>query len=422
MPVNLRQYTPLQKTLLLACGFAGLAYLLLEARGEGDFHIYMSAARDLFSGVNIYEKAYGNGFHYLYSVFFAIVLYPFSFLPFYLVKLCWLLLNAFLLYKTYRLLFSYFDRSALSNKQRMMFYTVVLLFSARFIHENFHTGQITILILYTCVQGLHMVFYTPSWPWGCVLIALGINIKLLPLVLLPYLLYRGRFKAFAGTILIAAFFWLFPALVTGISKNTFLMQEWWARMNPSNALHVLDVSERSFHSLTTLLSTLFVAHVPDLYALPLRRHIADVSLHTLGLIITISRAVLIGGTLYFLRSLPFRNAADKTQQYTEVAYILAIIPLIFPHQQHYAFLFTVPAAMHVIYFTIRYYQVLRPAQRIFLLAGGIFVYLCCNLKLILGEFNAYYEHYKILSYGALWLLVLLAYTRTRKNAQLDIPS
>jgi hypothetical protein len=37
------------------------------------------------------------------------------------------------------------------------------------------------------------------------------------------------------------------------------------------------------------------------------------------------------------------------------------------------------------------------------------VYLTGNLKLILGEFNRYYEHYKILSYGALLLIPLLAW-------------
>ena len=39
---------------------------------------------------------------------------------------------------------------------------------------------------------------------------------------------------------------------------------------------------------------------------------------------------------------------------------------------------------------------------------SIAIYFLCNLKILLGEFNEYYEHYKILSYGALMLIVLLA--------------
>lgn len=392
-----------------------LVYLLIEARGEGDFHIYISASRDLFAGENIFEKAYGNGFHYLYSVLFAIVLYPFCFLPFYLAKLCWLTLNAFLLYRIFAILFSCFDLKVLSRRQQTAVYAAGLIFSLRFIHENFHAGQITILILYTCVQGLYWIFYSDKWLWGALLIAAGINIKLMPVVLVPYLVYRAKFKAAASVILIDVVLWLLPALIIGWQRNHFLISEWWLRMNPANEGHVLDVSERSFHSLTTLLSTLLVEHVPDTYAMPLKRNIADVSLHTLSMVIFCSRALLAAFTLYFLRSGSFKPATGKGHQFAEAAYLLAIVPLIFPHQQHYAFLFIVPASIYIIVFFVSSKALLSNVQKRFLWASGVFIYLCCNLKLVLGEFNHYYEHYKILTYGALWLLVILAYVTWRKK-------
>lgn len=410
-----RSYPLKTKVAFVLLGLLCLLYLLIEAQGEGDFHIYISASRDLFAGKNIFETTYGNGFHYLYSVLFAILLYPLSFLPFYLAKFFWLLLNAFLLYRTFAILFSYFNLKTWSKPQQTAVYAASLIFSLRFIHENFHTGQITILILYTCVQGLCWIFYTDKWLWGCLLIATGINIKLMPVVLVPYLLYRAKFKEAATVIFIDIALWLLPALVIGWQRNSFLVSEWWLRMNPANEGHVLDVSERSFHSLTTLLSTLLVEHVPDTYAMPLKRNIADVSLHTLSLVILCSRALLAGFALYFLRSMPFKPATGKGHQFAETAYLLAVVPLIFPHQQHYAFLFIVPAAMYVIAFFIRNKAMLRRGQKIFLWASGIFIYLCCNLKLILGEYNHYYEHYKILTYVALWLLVVLAYSTSGKK-------
>jgi hypothetical protein len=41
----------------------------------------------------------------------------------------------------------------------------------------------------------------------------------------------------------------------------------------------------------------------------------------------------------------------------------------------------------------------------------VVIFLCGNLKILLGEFNRYYEHFKILTYGALLLIPLLAWVR-----------
>jgi hypothetical protein len=44
------------------------------------------------------------------------------------------------------------------------------------------------------------------------------------------------------------------------------------------------------------------------------------------------------------------------------------------------------------------------------------IYLCANLKILLGEFNRYYEHYKILTYGALLLIPLLIWVRNKESS------
>jgi hypothetical protein len=43
------------------------------------------------------------------------------------------------------------------------------------------------------------------------------------------------------------------------------------------------------------------------------------------------------------------------------------------------------------------------------------IYLSFNLKVLLGEFNPYYEHFKILTYGALLLVGLLFYKPIKKS-------
>jgi hypothetical protein len=396
--------------LILLLVLGTLVYCAIEATGEGDFAIYMLAAGDLSDQADIYAKTYYDGYHYYYSVFFALLLKPFYTLPFYAVKLVWLLLNALLAVHLFRLLSQSEIVRNLATRQQQLLLGTTFLFSLRFLHENLHASQVTILILWCCVQSLRLSDKGRPGVAG-LLLAFGISIKMLPLVLVPYLLYRRK----VHTVIYATGFYLammwVPSIIIGHTYNLFLIKSWWALLNPVQTQHVLDVDERSFHGLSTLLSTLLVEHPPDPRAMALKRNIADVPLDQLFIILQVARAVLVLFTLYFVRSLPFRNAKTAIQSMAERAYILLLVPLIFPHQQHYAFLFAAPAFAFIVYAAIT----LRANKMTWLLIG--LVYLVANLKLLLGEFNAYYEHYKILTYGALLLLPLLAvsYARLRDS-------
>jgi hypothetical protein len=69
-------------------------------------------------------------------------------------------------------------------------------------------------------------------------------------------------------------------------------------------------------------------------------------------------------------------------------------------------------------FAIVMYQVVISARNWKFYLQAIFlalVYICGNLKILLGEFNRYYEHYKILTYGSLVLLVLLIVMHDRNR-------
>ena len=85
-------------------GLVILIIILFEAQGKGDFNIFISASRDLMSGKNIYQIQYNEWYHYYYDVLFALILIPFSYLPLYLVKIIWLLLNVFFVYRILKIL------------------------------------------------------------------------------------------------------------------------------------------------------------------------------------------------------------------------------------------------------------------------------------------------------------------------------
>jgi hypothetical protein len=396
-----------EKYIKLFLLFFSIGYILIEANGRGDLFIFLSASDDLFKGENIFSKTYVDGYHYLYSVFFAILIKPLTFLPLYFSNLIWLGLNLYFLIRVLKQLSFYTDLSGFSTKEVQWFKLLCFLFSLRFIHDNFHLTQMTIFLLFVVLEGMACI-RNQKVIKGALLLALGINIKLLPLVILPYLLWRKEFKAFIYCIGFCTLFLFIPGLLIGFKHNQFLLFEWWLSINPTNQNHVIDVSERSFHSLSTLFPTLLMEKVPDTFALPLRRNMLDVPVDTVNLILNITRLFLVGFTLYFLRTFPFVTFRSRLKTFWELSYILLLIPLIFPHQQYYAFLFSMPATTYLLYYLYRNKSVMSKNRYATLVALLIVIYLCFNLNLILGEFKPYYEHYKIITYGALFLIPVLA--------------
>ncbi len=407
----------------LAWSLAGIAlfiFLYIESQGKGDFFIFLSASQDLFKGENIFEKRYVDSYHYFYSVFFAILLHPFTYLPFHLSKFIWLALNIFFVYRIFQVIKNLLPLHSFSKNQLLLMRIGGFAFSFRFIYENLHHSQTTILLLFLSLQGLQLIFSNKPLT-GALLIALGINIKLLPIVLLPYLFYRGFFKAGSLVIVFCISMLLIPALFIGWNYNQTLFNTWLSLINPSSTVHVLDTEERSFHGLSTLLSTLLVQDVPDVYALPIKRNIADVSLENLNTILNCVRLLLIGFSLWFFRSLPFIAVSGLKHQFREVSYLLMLIPLIFPHQQHYGFLFICPAFVFCLYYLIQNKNFLSKVKFYFIMLSCCAIYVVCNLKILLGEYNYYYEHFKILTYGALYLIVVLATCVPKEGQIIDEP-
>lgn len=407
------KYFLFKKWKIILGGLLILLIILGEARIRGDFNIFMLAASDLLEGKNIYFQTYYTWYHYYYSVFFALILSPFTFLPLYFVKVFWLLANVFFVIQIWKILRSYLPFDRLSKKAQTVFTILALFFVLKFLRDNFHVAQVTIFILYLTLQGLHLIWKERPF-WGALFLAIGIDIKLLPLVFLPYLLYRGEWKAFLFCILFLSALLILPGIFIGFEYNHFLIAERWKLINPTNQEHVLDTIERSFHSLTTFLSVFLIENSGDKFALPIKRNIADISIEQLTIVINIVRLFFVLFTLYFLRSIPFKKNRDPFQQLYEISYICLVIPLIFPHQQHYAFFFIFPASTYVLFFVMRTYFVLdNSAQRIskwkWLVLFSLFlVFLSVNSHFLVGAFNVYYDHFKTLTFGVLLLLILLA--------------
>ena len=397
-----------------------LVIILFESKGVGDFKIFIDASRDLLLGKNIYQETYNNWYHYYYDVLFALFLVPLSFLPLYFSKLIWLALNVFFTYQVFKIIWEWLPIYLLNPDKKKVFKFLSFVFVLAFLRDNFHTSQLTIFILFLTLQGLDFIRGNQKFK-GSILLALGVTIKILPIVFIPYLIYRSEIKSAVLVIVLVVFYLFLPILFIGNEYNNYLLKERWRIINPANTEHVMDTGERSFHSLTTLLSTLLVKDCGDKLALPVKRNIFDVSIKTLNTVINLVRLVLVFGVLYFIRSRPFKVASSNSQSFYEISYLCLLVPLIFPHQQHYAFLFILPATSYMLFYIIYlHFQKKIDNQteaglykKVSILFIMVFVYLLTNSHFILGAYNKWYDHFKTLTYGALILLVILAFSNPK---------
>ena len=133
-------------------------YALIESQNKGDLTIYLEASKDLFSDGNIFTNKYIDGYHYFYSVFFAIVIFPFSFLPIQAANFIWIVLNMILIWRIFLLIKNLLPLHDFSKNELLFLRLGGFIFSLRFIHENIHCMQVTIILLFLCLKGLQLIF------------------------------------------------------------------------------------------------------------------------------------------------------------------------------------------------------------------------------------------------------------------------
>lgn len=320
-----------------------------SARRGGDFEVFVHAAGKLSNGQNIYVPPFLGDLQYFYSPLFALLLIPFA-NHFFVIALAWLLLSGFLLYRCGVLLFRYTDLSVFSKKETYWLVAISSFFIIRFLLYNTSLIQITIFILWAILESVRLA-QKDRWLLAGALLGLAINIKIMPAVALPYLLYRGYFKASAAVLAFMALYLILPSIFIGHNFNVFLLSEWWAVINPANGEHLIE-ADRNAQSLVGLVPVFLT---PTQGELDISRNVLNLSTDTAHLITNLVRLAFVAFTLYFLGR-PFTFQINNLAQLRALAYICLITPLIFPHQQKYAFLFIYPMVVYLSYYCFWRYK------------------------------------------------------------------
>lgn len=375
--------------LALLCGL--LVNVVLASTGHNDLDIFLAAARELLNGGDPYAIKYHEWYTYYYSIFFALLVSPLLPLGAVGAKLVWGALTILLVIRCAKLLGLTTPRS--------IFFALLVLFQP--IRDNVNASQMTVLVVWACLEALHQVTRGRRL-WAAVLIGAAIDVKLIPLVLLPYFIYRRQWQVALMAILVTALLTLVPALVLGWTHNLDLLTSRWSLVDPADARHVLDVEEPSIISLGSLLSGYLSSAPGNDHALDLPRHFADLDIHTLTTTLWVGRLLLIGLALYFLRWPPFSSARTPGHSQWEVAYLLLCAMLIFPHQRNYSMFLAAPAVVWLVTSSVRSGHANWPWWVLCAVA-----YLGLNAEFLAGGFAEIFAHYKMKSFLVLLLIGML---------------
>ncbi len=388
-------------------GLLVLGFIIKQATYNGDFRVFLEASKLIQEGVNPYSNwivSEGGGYRYFYSPLWAILLIPFTHLPFTLVNIIWLCLNLVFLYRVGCLLKEYLP--PLPAKGLRVLLVLSLLLTIRLLLNNFQLVQMTIFLLWGAMESLAL-FDKRKLMLGGALLALVINIKLLPLVLIPYLLYRAYYKGLFATLGFSLLFLILPSLYSGWTQNTLHLLGWWHLLNPTNSSHLVETTLGP-HSLTALIPTLFTKTEG---VLPISRNITNLSPVYSTYILNSIRAILILVTLFFLKWSPFTPSKSKLDQLRELAYIFMITPLIFPHQQKYAFFLITPAVVYLCHFIIYNFEKRKENMKsatwftIILLMNLAFISITLSWDDIIGrDLNEISQHFKTITWGTFALI------------------
>ena len=397
-----------------ALAILGLLVNVLIAAGErNDMDIFLQASADLRAGRNAYLLRYNEWYRYFYSPFFALAIAPLEWLGAAGAKWLWGLGIIALMLRSLWIMESWLGLSGAPPVERARFHALLLLLLFQPVRDNINSMQLTPLLVWISLEGLRLIRAERPWLGGA-LIAIGLDAKLLPAVLLPYLLWRRHWMGALASVTLFAALQFAPALALGWDELMELHRTRAELLNPTDARHILDEEEPSFIALGSLLSAYLSTEGGSSHTLALPRNLAALTVEQIAVLLLIGRLTLIALTLAFVGWPPFRNELNDQRVLREAGYLLLCTILLFPHQRNYSMLLAAPAIAWLLHA-----RLMLPSGRVAKrwTIGLVLVFLGLNTELMLGEFADVYAHYKLKSFVAIGLIAMLVASPVRQGSR-----
>ncbi len=333
-----------------------IAYLIIRSQSvAGDFKVFLSAADYLNHGQNPYKvwlvwKGAVTD-KYFYGPAFAAMLAPLTYLPEQVAFFVFFFIQVILLMRAFVVISTMLPISGLNDKQKLWWWILTILFSLRFILHNIEFGQVTILIFYLSIEGLYQIFYR-SKLLGSLLLGLAIHIKVMPLVFIPYLLWRREFVPALLSLVFFGLYWLTPLAFGNTRFAAQLFSDWCYTVNPVGERFVQHQEQLGYQmqGLQALLS----AYLLDsgFEKLNFKFNVIVLSQPVFQTILQLSRLLFVVFTLYFLNGSFLKPYAKDNKGFWQLSYLFMVMPIIFPQQQKYSLLLMTPFFAYMLWWII----------------------------------------------------------------------
>lgn len=219
--------------------------------GMNDFRVVHRAATRVLHQENLYNF---DDAHYLYkySPSFAFIVSPIGLFSFPTASVIWLAGMCLCLF----LIMRWSKRMIVGDKSPPPYlFLLTLLFTSKFWVREIWLGQTDLLMLVFIFLFIFCQDRGKELAAG-VLLGLSVIIKPTPLIFVPYLLYKRRFKTIGYLVVACILLVLLPSLVYGISGNFGLLSGWKTIMSASSPpLLTVDVNQSLFGFFHRLLTS-----------------------------------------------------------------------------------------------------------------------------------------------------------------------
>jgi glycosyl transferase family 87 len=220
---------------------AASAFVLRVARTMPDFEVYWQASTRAAAGEPLYREADGH-YQFKYLPGFAVLAFPVSLAPLGVAKAIWFSLSLAALALLLRLSLPILPEQ---RKPGWVLVLITVIVLGKFYGHELVLGQVNLLFA-TVATGAILALKMSRDVLAGALVAIAIVLKPYGVLLLPWLVARGRPRSVATAAGALAGVLMLPAILYGFSGNVALHRDWLATVvatsNEANVLNVDNVS------------------------------------------------------------------------------------------------------------------------------------------------------------------------------------
>jgi hypothetical protein len=251
---NYLHYIIITLVIIMTCGL--IASVSLK-HTSGDFDVYYKASQNYLARAPLYNSNQGIE-EFKYLPLFALVFSPLAMIKALPALYLWSILNIFLLYFIFFLLYR-LKQFSLTLPKDLLLIICLFALTGRYILANIKLGQVNILLCFLMVLTMYFEI-NKRYFWAAVVLAFSLMIKFFPLLFLIYFVLRRRFRIVAYTILTIIIFLLLPSVYSGFGLNLRYLRDWFILLKSTPAHLLYSVKN---YSLISFFSWFFIArHEP----------------------------------------------------------------------------------------------------------------------------------------------------------------